>query len=168
MAWVSQDLIRRNILGEKDRPGGVNIGLIDQVIRYSLGHGYHVVLDGILRADRYEQMLAELDRDHSGVSGFYYLDVSLEETLRRHATRPEAAEFGASDMRDWYRPRDLLASVRERVIPETSAPEQTVALILTETQLLRGDTQPHLRSNGTVAHRARTTPSVQRGRPSNT
>ena len=37
-------------------------------------------------------MLAELDHDHSGVSGFYYLDVSLEETLRRHATRPEAAE----------------------------------------------------------------------------
>ena len=48
VAWVSQDLIRRTILREADQPGGVNIGLIDQVTRYSLDHGYHVVLDGIL------------------------------------------------------------------------------------------------------------------------
>ena len=56
----SQDLIRRTILKELDRPGGVNIGLIDQVVRYSLDQGYHAVLDGILYADRYEQMLAGL------------------------------------------------------------------------------------------------------------
>ena len=43
-AWVSQDLIRRIILKEQDRPGGANIGLIDQVARYSLDHGYHVIL----------------------------------------------------------------------------------------------------------------------------
>jgi hypothetical protein len=54
------------------------------VTRYSLESGYHVVLDGIFYADRYEPMLA---RDHRGVSRFYYLDVSTEETLRRHATR---------------------------------------------------------------------------------
>ena len=48
---MSQDLIRRAILGDKDRPGGANIGLIDQVSRYSPGHGYHVILDGILFAD---------------------------------------------------------------------------------------------------------------------
>jgi predicted kinase len=33
MAWVSQDLIRRIILKEKDKPGGLSIGLIDQVTR---------------------------------------------------------------------------------------------------------------------------------------
>ncbi len=52
VAWVSQDLIRRIILKEKDRPAGVNIGLIDQVARYSLDNRYHVVLDGIFYADR--------------------------------------------------------------------------------------------------------------------
>jgi predicted ATPase len=39
LAWVSQDLISRIILKEKDVPGGVNIGLIDQVARYCLDHG---------------------------------------------------------------------------------------------------------------------------------
>jgi len=142
VAWVSQDLIRRIILKEKDRPGGVNIGLIDQVTRYSLGSGYHVVLDGIFYADRYEPMLAGLARDHLGASRFYYLDVSMEETLRRHATRPQAAEFGSDDMRDWYRPRDLLDGIRERIIPETSTLAQTTALILAETQLLQEDMRP--------------------------
>ncbi|MGH3188335.1 MAG: AAA family ATPase [Streptosporangiaceae bacterium] len=135
LAWVSQDLIRRIILKEKDRPGGANIGLIDQITRYSLDCGYHVVLDGIFYAGHYEPMLAALDRDHLGLSRFYYLDVSMEETFRRHATRPQAADFSASDMRGWYRSRDLLAGIREHVIPEASTVRQTTTLILDETQL---------------------------------
>jgi hypothetical protein len=66
VAWVSQDLIRRVILWERDVPGAANIGLIEQVARYSLDQGYHVVLDGILYADRYERMLAGLQQDHPG------------------------------------------------------------------------------------------------------
>lgn len=132
LAWVSQDLIRRTILRERDRPGGANIGLIDLVARYSLDQRFHVVLDGILYADRYEAMLAGLDRDHVGLSRFYYLDVCIDETLRRHAQRPESAEFTGEDMRQWYRPRDLLTSVEERVIAETSTLEETVSLILAQ------------------------------------
>ena len=138
LAWVSQDLIRRIILREKDRPGGVNVGLIDHVARYSLDHGYHAVLDGIFYADRYEQMLDGLRRDHLGQSCFYYLDVSWEETVRRHATRPQAADFGVDDMRDWYRPRDLLTAVREQVIPETSTLQETTSLILAQARLRPG------------------------------
>jgi predicted kinase len=136
VAWVSQDLIRRDILKEKDRPGGANIGLIDQVVRYSLENGYHAVLDGILYADRYEQMLAGLKRDYAGRSSFYYLDVTMGETLRRHALRPQASEFGPDALREWYRPRDLLTSVQERIVPERSTLQQTVDLILADTQLL--------------------------------
>lgn len=136
LAWVPQDVVRRNILKERDHPGGANIGLIDQIVRYCLDHGYHAVLDGILYADRYEQMLAGLQRDHAGRSFFYYLDVSLAETLSRHTARPPAAEFGQDDMRGWYRSSDLLSSVQERIIPETSTLQQTIKLILADTRLL--------------------------------
>lgn len=145
LAWVSQDLIRRTILREHDRPGGVNIGLIDQVARHCLDAGYHVVLDGILYADRYEAMLTGLHREHRGLSRFYYLDVSLDETLRRHATRPQAAEFSPARMRDWYRPRDLLASVTEQVIPQSSTLRQTTELILAQARLLAAPRVPPLR-----------------------
>jgi predicted kinase len=135
VAWVSQDLLRRVVLKEKDRPGGVNIGLIDQVARYSLDHGYHVILDGILYAERYEAMLTGLSRDHTGLTRFYYLDVSLDETLRRHLSRPQASEFGAPEMREWYRHQDLLARIKERIVPESYTLEQTVSLITAETRL---------------------------------
>ncbi len=139
VAWVSQDVIRRLILKEKDRPGGANIELIGLIARYSLDQRFHVVLDGILYADRNESMLADLARDHLGVSRFYYLDVSIDETLRRHAMRPESADFSGDDMRGWYRCRDLLTAVEERVVGESSPLEQTVSLILTESELLSAD-----------------------------
>jgi hypothetical protein len=44
-------------------------------------------------------------------------------------------------MRTWYRPRDLLSSIHERIVPETSTLQQTITLILEETQLL-GRVQP--------------------------
>jgi len=136
IAVVGQDNIRRTILRDRDRPGTANIGLIGQVARYSLEHGFHVVVEGILDASRYGPMLAELSAAHCGPSHFYYLDVSLDETIRRHATRPQAAEFGPADMRDWYLRLDLLPCARERVIGEASTLRQTVDLILAETGLL--------------------------------
>lgn len=39
-------------------------------------------------------------------------------------------------MRGWYCQRDLLSSIHERVVPEASTLQQTVALILDETRLL--------------------------------
>jgi hypothetical protein len=77
-------------------------------------------------------MLTELADDHRGISAFYYLDVSFAESLRRHATRPQAAEFGAEDMRGWCRDRDLLDLPGEQVIPETSTLQDTTARILSE------------------------------------
>jgi hypothetical protein len=65
--------------------------------------------------------------------------VSLDETIRRHATRPLAAEVSPDQMRDWYRARDLLSGICERIIPETSTLAQTTALILADTQLLQAD-----------------------------
>jgi uridine kinase len=35
-ALVGQDYLRRNVLKERDRPRGLNIGLIDTVTRYCL------------------------------------------------------------------------------------------------------------------------------------
>lgn len=61
----------------------------------------------------------------------------MDESLRRHATRPQAAGFGPDDMRQWHRPKDLLSSVSEHVIPETSTLRQTIRTILAETQLLQ-------------------------------
>lgn len=124
--------MRRNVLRERDVPGGANIGLIDTVARYALDHGYDVVVEGIMYADRYGDMLQALARDHQGRSRFFYLDVDFPETLRRHATKPQADEFGESVMRNWYRPGDLLPGGLEQVIPADSTLEASVVQIMEE------------------------------------
>jgi hypothetical protein len=116
-------------------PGGANIGLIDTVARYALDHGFHVILDGILDSRRYAAMLDALRRDHRGISFWYYLDVPFEETMRRHATRPQATEFGRAEMQSWYRELDLLPGGIEHVIPAVSSLEETVRQVMRDAGL---------------------------------
>jgi hypothetical protein len=130
IAIVGQDNLRRIVLREPDKPGGANIGLIDLTARYALDHGYHVIVEGILNQDRYGEMLLQLGRDHLGVTRFFYFDVSFEETLRRHQTKPQAAEYGEAEMRDWYRPQDYLPGGIEEIIPESSSLDDAVSRIM--------------------------------------
>ncbi|MFD7507433.1 kinase [Streptomyces sp. NPDC059850] len=135
LALVGQDNLRRQVLRERDVPDGANIGLIDTVARYALDHGYHVVVEGILSAARYGTMLDALRRDHRGATHAYYLDVPFAETVRRHATKPQAAEYGEAELRGWYRPLDLLPGSVETVIPATSGLEETASRVLREAGL---------------------------------
>jgi predicted kinase len=142
IALVGQDNLRRAILRERDVPGGANIDLVDMVARFALGRGFHVIVEGILHAARYGHMLEALHRDHQSVACFYYLDVPFDETLRRHANRPQAAEFGEADMRSWYRERDLLPGGIEQVIPAASSLEDTVGLVMHDAGFVGGPVQP--------------------------
>jgi predicted kinase len=135
LALVGQDNLRRIVLREKDQPGGANIGLIDTVARYALDAGYHVVLEGILYAGHYGEMLTQLRADHRGPTHGYYLHVPFEETLARHATKPQANEYGETEMRDWYRELDLLPGGIETVIGADSALKATIDRIMLDTGL---------------------------------
>ncbi|WP_039939346.1 kinase [Streptomyces himastatinicus] len=139
LALVGQDMVRRDVLRERDVPDGANIGLIDTVARYALDHGYHVVVEGILYAAHYGTMLDGLRDDHRGRTHAYYLDVPFAETVRRHATKPQAAEYGEAELRDWYRPLDLLPGGGETVVPATSGLDETVERVLRESGLIRRD-----------------------------
>jgi adenylate kinase family enzyme len=134
VAWVEQDYFRRVVLHEHDVPDGLNIGLISQTVRYALDHGCDVILEGILYAAHYSEMLRALRDDHRGRTTWYWFDVSLEETLRRHATRPQSKEFGADAMRNWYRERDPLQFATETLVPEEWTIDQTVDRILSDMQ----------------------------------
>ncbi|MFJ3994016.1 AAA family ATPase [Streptomyces sp. NPDC090032] len=140
LALVGQDNLRRVVLRERDVPGGANVGLIDLTARYALDAGYHVVVEGILYADRYSDMLAGLVGDHRGVSRCYYLDIPIEETLARHASKADAeylAEVTDQHLWQWYRQRDLLPGGLETVIGPDSGLQATVERIMTETGLAR-------------------------------
>lgn len=120
LAVVEQDYLRRILLREHDLPGAANIGLIDHTVRYALGSGFDVVLEGSLRADHYGSMLRGLVEDHRGRATVYYFDVPFAETVRRHTGRSQAAEFTAEDMRAWYAASTPLGIHGERLVdPDT-------------------------------------------------
>jgi hypothetical protein len=127
------------VLREHDVAGATNIGLIGQLVRYALDHEYDVVLEGILHAGRYSDMLRALRNDHVGKTLHYYFDVSFDETTRRHATRPQASEFGVDAMLEWYRPGDYLPFVAETIIPQTWSIDETTKRILADAGFERTD-----------------------------
>lgn len=129
LAWVEQDHLRRVVLGERDRRGAVNIGLIDQTVRYALDAGFHVVCEGILFTGHYGEMLRTLCAEHLGPTFVYYFDVPFAETVRRHATRPGSTEFTPAQMQDWFVEDDRLGVAGERVILATSSLAVTVEAI---------------------------------------
>ncbi|MFI7013685.1 kinase [Streptomyces sp. NPDC050164] len=150
LALVAQDNLRRIVLREHDVPGAANIGLIDTVARYALDAGFHVVVEGILCADRYGDMLGRLRVDHRGPTHHYYLDVPFDETLARHATKPIADEVGETQLRDWYRPLDLLPDGVETVIGADSTLAATIDRITHDTGLCRQARQRSISSGGSA------------------
>lgn len=95
----------------------------------ALGHGFDVILEGILGARGYRDVLDAIFRDHPRDNHVFYLDVSFDETVRRHAGRAKAPLFGEAEMRAWYRGRDVLGYEFERVLGEDSSADDTVRAI---------------------------------------
>ena len=100
---VSQDVVRRDML---------------ELIGYGQRSSPVTILEGILRTDWYGPLFGELQRRFGENIWAYYYDLPLEETLRRHAMRPQRTQFGESDMRSWWRERDLVGSIPETILTE--------------------------------------------------
>lgn len=78
---ISQDVVRRDILGVKDTANNPSRELITEMARYGKKIGHNVIIEGILSKRRYGEMLALLAGEFDSLLA-YYFDVSFEETLR--------------------------------------------------------------------------------------
>ena len=112
---VSQDVVRRTMLRVKDVPDNPAIELIYRLCSYGNQLNKIVILEGILRRDIYGDMLTTLISDFNGLARVYYFDIPFNETLRRHATKPNAHEFGEAEMRQWWRSNDVLGVKEEQI-----------------------------------------------------
>lgn len=92
-ALIEQDYLRRHVLGEKGGGGNDNTELIELSARYALGKGYLTIVEGILATEYYGDMLKGLISISPKDAYVFYLDVSLEETIKWHATKPNCEEF---------------------------------------------------------------------------
>lgn len=126
---ISQDAVRRDMLGVKDGKDTPALPLLKELLKYGYEHSEIVILEGILISDWYSSLF-ELANELYGSDVYaYYFDIPFEETVRRHQTRPNCNDFGEEDMRDWWKEKDFSDMLNETSITADKDRESIVAEI---------------------------------------
>ena len=104
---ISQDMVRREMLKVKDGENTQAIPLMKELLIYGNNHSDVVILEGIMYADWYKPLFELAARLYGSNIYAYYFDLTFEETLKRHQTKPNCHEFGEEAMRRWWREKDF-------------------------------------------------------------
>ena len=128
---ISQDVVRRTMLNAADGHGTQAIPLMIDMIRHGRAHCRHVFLEGILVSEWYQPLFEACLKEFNRIHAYYY-DIPFEETLRRHATKPNHADFGEADMRRWWREKDLIGIIPEKILTANLSHEDALAMILAD------------------------------------
>lgn len=132
VAIIGQDVLRRDILHVSDVPDTPAAEYIALSARFALDHGLHTIVEGILISEVYGDVLRALIDDHQGRTRCYRYVLPFEETLKRHATKPNADSFGEDEMRQWWRDADPLTGVAETIIGPAQSLNESVARVLAD------------------------------------
>lgn len=132
VALISQDHFRRELLHDPDRLRRSRDAsvLIVGAARQALDLGYDVILDGVFNLRDYSDVFESLYRDHRGTTCIYQFDVGLDETIRRHAGRPLANDFGEDRIREWHDGWQPLPWFDERRVGPETTTEELVKIIV--------------------------------------
>lgn len=129
---VQQDVLRRDMLRERDMLEKRSvIELIELVVEFGRSQGRIVILEGILATKKYGPMLHQLASQFDEAH-VYYLDIPFDETLRRHATKPNAHEFGEKEMREWWNEKDYLHIDGEKLLDKSKSVEDITTQIIAD------------------------------------
>ena len=101
-----------------------------ETVKIGLENHRHVVIEGIFPASNYNDFFKEINALAPNNCYFFYFDIPFDETLRRHNMKPNAADFGEEEMRDWWKEKDFLKSFREDVIDENYPEDTTIEHII--------------------------------------
>ncbi|MGB4768215.1 MAG: kinase [Candidatus Saccharimonas sp.] len=127
---VPQDVLRREIVWVRDGANNPSIELIKRTVLYAKEIGYGVILEGILAKKFYGGMIDELVKEFGNHVLLYHFDLTFEETLRRHATKPNSHDFGEKEMREWWNDNDGLGFSSEYVFHANDSEDDVLAKIV--------------------------------------
>lgn len=126
---ISQDVIRRDMLRVKEGADTKALPLMKELLLYGKDHCEIIILEGILNAGWY-QSLFELAISEFGENIFaYYYDIPFDETVARHDSKPNKGEFNENDMRAWWKEKDYINLIPEKVILKDMTLKDTVEQI---------------------------------------
>lgn len=115
---LSQDTVRREMLWVSDCEETKALPLLIELIKYGKQNSEVVILEGILDSLCYMPLFQRAVEELGNQIFAYYYDLSFEETLARHQTRPQRNDFGEAHMKKWWKEKDVLSIISEKIISE--------------------------------------------------
>lgn len=127
---ISHDMVRMEILHVWSAEGiRKSLPLMIELLRYGSRNSEVTIMEGVLPSEAYAPLFeAALEEYGENIFSYYY-DLSFEETLRRHQTKPNRNDFGEDDMRRWWKEKDCLENIPQTVLKEDVSLEMAVELI---------------------------------------
>jgi len=127
---LSQDTLRREILRVRENSTHPTAELMCEIARFGWSHGFEtVIVEGIWSKKKNGLALKELVKE-AEESYVYYFDIPFEETVRRHATKPNKEDFGEQEMKEWWKDKDYLGVEDEVLLDDRYSQQMIVEKIL--------------------------------------
>lgn len=126
---ISQDVVRREILNVKDGADTKAVPLLIELAKYGRKNCDVVILEGIMNASWYKDLFDKVQEEYGDGIHAYYFDIPFEETLIRHQQKSNCHEFGEMEMRSWWKEKDFLKNIPEKLLTKDMKLEEIVDMI---------------------------------------
>lgn len=127
---LSHDMIRMDILHVWGTEGTIKSEpLMISLLKYGKANSEITIMEGILPAEAYHRLFETAVEEYGQNIFAYYYDLPFEETLIRHGTKTSRNNFGEADMKRWWREKDYLPMISEKILYKDLSFEDTVAMI---------------------------------------
>ncbi|MDE7302438.1 MAG: uridine kinase [Oscillospiraceae bacterium] len=123
---ISHDMIRMEMLFAKDEEA---LPLIANLLKYGRKNSEVTILEGILDSEQYRPLFETAVSEYGENIFAYYYDLPFEETLLRHETKPNKSDFGEEDLRRWWKEKDFIGIIPEKIITKDMSLSETVDMI---------------------------------------
>jgi adenylate kinase family enzyme len=126
-ALIGQDQYRFNL-----KPAGGTLGsktmqkMVKASVLAALEDGYDVILEGIFKVKTWKVIFDGIFKEHPKDNYIFYFDISFEETIHRHRTKPNKNEWSEENMKSWFKVKDFLGYDSEYAIDEKSSKNETI------------------------------------------
>jgi predicted kinase len=128
---IQQDTVRREMLWVKEEPNTMSVSLLKTLAEYGNKNCDYTILEGLLYSDINESLFRYITELYGKQIYAYYFDIPFEEALIRQKQRPIHNKFGEDEMRKWWREKDLLNFIPEKIVNTISmAPDEIVKMII--------------------------------------
>lgn len=134
-ALLPLDIFRASIAKEQENAPQITAEIIEHAAKKFLDAGYAVILEGVFNFDRpyYKELFNNLLEHNQNDNHLYFLEISLDESIKRNANRSKGSAITEDKIRELYSKAQKTGYKLEKVIDvEEKASKDVVGSIAEE------------------------------------